>query len=47
MEAGFIYVHAGLRGKDSNSQTYSGNAPWGVADPNVARARRRGSGRCP
>ena len=29
MAAGFIYVHAGLRGKDSNSDSYTGNAPWG------------------
>ena len=41
MEAGFIYVHAGLRGKDSNSQTYSGNAPWGVADLKAAVRYRR------
>ena len=41
MEAGFIYVHAGLRGKDSNSQTYSGNAPWGVTDLKAAVRYRR------
>jgi len=41
MEAGFIYVLAGLRGKDSNSQTYSGNAPWGVADLKAAARQRR------
>ena len=41
MEAGFIYVLAGLRGKDSNSQTYSGNAPWGVADLKAAVRYRR------
>ena len=41
MEAGFIYVNAGLRGKDSNSQTYSGNAPWGVADLKAAVRYRR------
>ena len=41
MEAGFIYVLAGLRGKDSNSQTYSGNAPWGVADLKAAVRHRR------
>lgn len=29
MAAGFIYVHAGLRGKDSNADSYVGNAPWG------------------
>lgn len=41
MEAGFIYMHAGLRGKDSNSQTYSGNAPWGVTDLKAAVRYRR------
>ena len=41
MEAGLIYVHAGLRGKDSNSQTYSGNAPWGVTDLKAAVRYRR------
>ena len=41
MEAGFIYVLAGLRGKDSNSQTYSGNAPWGVTDLKAAVRYRR------
>ena len=41
MEAGFIYVHAGLRGRDSNSQTYSGNAPWGVTDLKAAVRYRR------
>ncbi|EGF55409.1 carboxylesterase family protein [Actinomyces sp. oral taxon 170] len=41
MEAGFIYIHAGLRGKDSNSQTYSGNAPWGVTDLKAAVRYRR------
>ena len=41
MEAGFIYVIAGLRGKDSNSQTYSGNAPWGIADLKAAVRYRR------
>ena len=41
VEAGFIYVHAGLRGKDSNSQTYSGNAPWGVTDLKAAVRYRR------
>ena len=41
MEAGFIFVLAGLRGKDSNSQTYSGNAPWGVADLKAAVRYRR------
>ena len=32
MEAGLVYVAAGIRGKDSNTDTYSGNAPWGVTD---------------
>ena len=36
MAAGFIYVHAGLRGKDSNSDSYTGNAPWGVTDLKAA-----------
>ncbi|WP_128774073.1 subtype A tannase [Actinomyces oricola] len=36
MEAGLIYVHAGLRGKDSNTDSYSGGAPWGVTDLKAA-----------
>lgn len=36
MEAGLIYVHAGLRGKDSTSDTADGNAPWGVTDLKAA-----------
>ena len=36
MEAGFVYVHAGLRGKDSVGDSYSGNAPWGVTDLKTA-----------
>ncbi len=32
LKAGFVYVHAGLRGKDSNTSSYTGNAPWGVTD---------------
>ena len=36
MKAGLIYVQAGLRGKDSTSETYSGNAPWGVTDLKAA-----------
>ncbi|OZF42058.1 subtype A tannase [Rhodococcus sp. 14-2470-1a] len=32
MQAGFVYVAAGLRGKDSQTDTYTGNAPWGVVD---------------
>lgn len=30
MEAGFVYVQAGLRGKDSTTDAAPGNAPWGV-----------------
>ena len=36
MQAGIMYVHAGLRGKDSTSDTAAGNAPWGVADLKAA-----------
>jgi len=36
LAAGFVYVHAGLRGKDSNTDAYSGNAPWGVTDLKAA-----------
>ncbi|GIF23050.1 hypothetical protein BJ973_000591 [Actinoplanes tereljensis] len=36
LEAGFVYVHAGLRGKDSNGTGYTGNAPWGVTDLKAA-----------
>ncbi|MCL3776574.1 MULTISPECIES: subtype A tannase [unclassified Actinomyces] len=36
MEAGLIYVVAGLRGKDSTSEAAAGNAPWGVADLKAA-----------
>lgn len=32
IEAGFIYVAAGMRGRDSETSTYEGNAPWGVTD---------------
>lgn len=32
LEAGFVYVHAGLRGVDTNTDSYTGNAPWGVTD---------------
>ncbi|WP_167853894.1 subtype A tannase [Acidipropionibacterium timonense] len=32
LKAGFVYVLAGLRGKDSQSSSYTGNAPWGVVD---------------
>lgn len=36
MKAGFVYVHAGLRGKDSSADGYDGNAPWGVTDLKAA-----------
>ena len=36
LAAGFVYVHAGLRGKDSNTDVYTGNAPWGVTDLKAA-----------
>lgn len=41
LQAGFIYVHAGMRGRDngydsSGSLTYSGGAPWGVTDLKAA-----------
>ncbi|MGK2347994.1 esterase [Actinomyces sp. W5033] len=36
MEAGLIYVVAGLRGKDSTSEDAAGNAPWGVTDLKAA-----------
>jgi hypothetical protein len=36
LTAGFVYVHAGLRGKDSNTSSYTGNAPWGVTDLKAA-----------
>lgn len=41
MDAGFIYVYAGLRGRnngydDSGNLTYSGGAPWGVTDLKAA-----------
>ena len=36
MEAGMVYVAVGLRGKDSNTDSYSGNAPWGVTDLKAA-----------
>lgn len=36
LKAGFVYVHAGMRGKDSNTGSYSGNAPWGVTDLKAA-----------
>ncbi|MFC6714142.1 subtype A tannase [Branchiibius cervicis] len=36
LKAGFVYVAAGLRGKDSQSTSYHGNAPWGVTDLKAA-----------
>jgi hypothetical protein len=36
LTAGFIYVCAGLRGRDSNASGYTGNAPWGVTDLKAA-----------
>lgn len=41
LKAGFIYVHAGLRGRDngydsSKKLIYSGGAPWGVTDLKAA-----------
>jgi hypothetical protein len=32
LAAGFVYVAAGLRGKDSTTSSHSDNAPWGVTD---------------
>lgn len=36
LAAGLVYVYPGLRGKDSNTDAYSGNAPWGVTDLKAA-----------
>jgi hypothetical protein len=41
IEAGFVYVYAGMRGRDngydsSNNLVYSGGAPWGVTDLKAA-----------
>ena len=41
LKAGFIYVHAGMRGKDNGYDAnkkliYSGGAPWGVTDLKAA-----------
>lgn len=41
LDAGYIYVYAGMRGRDngydsSNNLTYSGGAPWGVTDLKAA-----------
>ncbi|GAA2712159.1 subtype A tannase [Actinoplanes palleronii] len=36
LKVGYVYVHPGLRGKDSNGTGYAGNAPWGVTDLKAA-----------
>ena len=36
LEAGFVYVAVGMRGKDSNTEAYTGNAPWGLTDLKAA-----------
>ncbi|MDP9850764.1 subtype A tannase [Corynebacterium lowii] len=36
MNAGMIYVWPGIRGKDSNTAEYTGNAPWGATDIKAA-----------
>ena len=41
LDAGFVYVYAGMRGRDNgydenNNLTYSGGAPWGVTDLKAA-----------
>lgn len=36
LDAGFVYVAPGMRGKDSQSDSYTGNAPWGVTDLKAA-----------
>jgi hypothetical protein len=36
VKAGFVYVFPGLRGQDSETSTYTGNAPWGVTDLKAA-----------
>jgi hypothetical protein len=36
LKAGYIYVYPGLRGKDSQTSSYTGNAPWGVTDLKAA-----------
>ncbi|MFT4081513.1 MAG: hypothetical protein QM638_02910 [Nocardioides sp.] len=33
---GLVYVAAGIRSKDSNTDDYTGNAPWGVVDLKAA-----------
>ena len=36
LKAGFVYVAPGLRGRDSETGSYTGNAPWGVTDLKAA-----------
>lgn len=36
IEAGLVYAHVGVRGKDSMTDSYVGNAPWGVTDLKAA-----------
>lgn len=36
LEAGLVYVAAGLRGRDTTTDSYPGNAPWGVTDLKAA-----------
>lgn len=36
LKAGYIYVCAGMRGRDSSTSKYSGGAPWGVTDLKAA-----------
>lgn len=36
IKAGYIYVWAGIRGRDISSSKYSGAAPWGVTDLKAA-----------
>lgn len=36
LAAGYVYVWAGMRGKDTQTATFTGNAPWGVTDLKAA-----------
>lgn len=36
LDAGFVYVAAGMRGRDTETDSYTGNAPWGVTDLKAA-----------
>jgi hypothetical protein len=36
LKAGFVYVAPGLRGQDTETSSYTGNAPWGVTDLKAA-----------